>query len=107
ELRRSGVRDAVICPGSRSAPLALAMADALRVHSVIDERSAAFVALGAARASQRPVAVLATSGSAGAHFYPALLEAEAGGVPLIAITAAPPPELPGRGARPTVAQPRP
>ena len=98
ELARSGVRDAVICPGSRSALLALALAERLRARTVIDERSGAFFALGAAKASGRPVAVLSTSGSAGAHFYPALLEAEAAGVPLIAITADRPPELHGWGA---------
>ena len=98
ELARGGVRDAVICPGSRSAPLALALAARLRPHTVIDERSAGFFALGAAKASARPVAVLCTSGSAGAHFYPALLEAEATGVPVIAITADRPPELHGWGA---------
>ena len=98
ELVRAGARDAVICPGSRSAPLALALADRLRPHTVIDERSAAFFALGAAKASGRPVPVLSTSGSAGAHFYPALLEAEATGIPVIAITADRPPELHGWGA---------
>ena len=87
ELALSGVRHAVICPGSRSGPLALALAERVRAHTVVDERSAAFFALGAAKASGRPVAVLSTSGTAGAHFYPALLEAEATGVPVIAITA--------------------
>lgn len=98
ELARGGARDVVICPGSRSAPLALALAERLRAHTVIDERSAAFFALGAAKASGRPVALLSTSGSAGAHFYPALLEAEATGVPIIAVTADRPPELHGWGA---------
>lgn len=98
ELARAGVRDVLICPGSRSAPLALALSERLRAKTVIDERSAAFFALGAAKASGRPVAVLSTSGSAGAHFYPALLEAEAGGIPVIAITADRPPELHGWGA---------
>jgi 2-succinyl-5-enolpyruvyl-6-hydroxy-3-cyclohexene-1-carboxylate synthase len=98
ELARGGARDVVVCPGSRSAPLALALADRLRAHPVIDERSAAFFALGAAKASGRPVALLSTSGSAGAHFYPALLEAEATGVPVIAVTADRPPELHGWGA---------
>jgi 2-succinyl-5-enolpyruvyl-6-hydroxy-3-cyclohexene-1-carboxylate synthase len=60
ELVRSGARDAVICPGSRSGPLALALAARLRAHTVIDERSGAFFALGAAKASGRPVAVLST-----------------------------------------------
>jgi 2-succinyl-5-enolpyruvyl-6-hydroxy-3-cyclohexene-1-carboxylate synthase len=98
ELQRGGVRDAVICPGSRSAPLALALAGRLRAHVVIDERSAGFFALGAAKVSGLPVALLCTSGSAGAHLYPALLEAEASGVPLVAITADRPPELHGWGA---------
>jgi len=98
ELGRAGVREVVICPGSRSAPLALALAERLRAYTVIDERSAAFFALGAAKASGRRVALLCTSGSAGAHFYPALLEAEATGVPLVAVTADRPPELHGFGA---------
>ena len=98
ELARSGVEHAVICPGSRSAPLALALAERLRPSTVIDERSGGFFALGAAKASGHPVALLSTSGSAGAHFYPALLEAEATGVPVIAITADRPPELHGWGA---------
>jgi 2-succinyl-5-enolpyruvyl-6-hydroxy-3-cyclohexene-1-carboxylate synthase len=106
ELFRGGVRDAAICPGSRSGPLALACAERLRAHIVIDERSGAFFALGAARAAGRPAVVLATSGSAGAHFYPAILEAEAAGVPLIALTADRPPELHGFGAPQTLDQQR-
>ena len=106
ELFRGGVRDAAICPGSRSSPLALACAERLRAHTVVDERSAAFFALGAARAAGRPALVLATSGSAGAHFYPAILEAEAAGVPLIALTADRPPELHGFGAPQTLDQQR-
>ena len=98
ELHRGGVREVVIAPGSRSAPLALALAERFQAYTVIDERSAAFFALGAAKAAGRAVAVLSTSGSAGAHFYPALLEAEATGVPVIAITADRPPELHGWGA---------
>ena len=98
ELARAGVEHAVICPGSRSGPLALALAERLTAHTVIDERSGAFFALGAAKISGRPVAVVCTSGSAGAHFYPALLEAEATGVPVIALTADRPPELRGWGA---------
>src|SRR5205807_6524815 len=80
ELARGGVREAVLCPGSRSAPLAISLAARLRAHVVVDERSAGFFALGAAKVTGRPVAVLCTSGSAGAHLYPALLEAEASGV---------------------------
>ena len=110
ELIDGGVREAVVCPGSRSAPLALACLalreQGLQVRSVIDERSAAFVALGAAKATGRPALVLATSGSAGAHFYPALLEAEAFHVPLVALTADRPPELHGWGAPQTMDQQR-
>jgi 2-succinyl-5-enolpyruvyl-6-hydroxy-3-cyclohexene-1-carboxylate synthase len=106
ELKRAGVREAVICPGSRSAPLAMAAATALKACVILDERSAAFFALGAAKVSQRPVVVLCTSGSAGAHFLPAILEAEAGGVPLVAITADRPPELHGFGAPQTFDQQR-
>ena len=108
ELFRGGVREAVVCPGSRSTPLALACAEreGLRLRSVIDERSAAFVALGAAKSTGRPALVLATSGSAGAHFFPALLEAEASRLPLIALTADRPPELHGWGAPQTVDQQR-
>jgi 2-succinyl-5-enolpyruvyl-6-hydroxy-3-cyclohexene-1-carboxylate synthase len=106
ELSRGGVRDAVVCPGSRSSPLALACAELLRTRTAIDERSAAFFALGAARATGRPMLVVATSGSAGAHFYPAILEAEAAGLPLIALTADRPPELHGFGAPQTLDQQR-
>jgi 2-succinyl-5-enolpyruvyl-6-hydroxy-3-cyclohexene-1-carboxylate synthase len=108
ELSRAGVQHVVVSPGSRSAPLALALAEesGVRVHVVLDERSAAFVALGAAKASGRPAAVLATSGSAGAHFLPAVLEAEAAGIPLVAITADRPIELHGFGAPQTVDQQR-
>jgi 2-succinyl-5-enolpyruvyl-6-hydroxy-3-cyclohexene-1-carboxylate synthase len=106
ELRRAGVREAVICPGSRSAPLAVAAAQSFKSCVILDERSAAFFALGAAKISQRPVVVLCTSGSAGAHFFPAILEAEAGGIPLIAITADRPPELHGFGAPQTFDQQR-
>lgn len=104
ELLRAGVREAVVSPGSRSTPLALACAEALRVYTILDERSAAFFALGAARAAGRPVVALATSGSAGAHFYPALLEAEAAGVALVALTADRPPELHGWGAPQSIDQ---
>ena len=106
ELIRGGVREAVICPGSRSTPLALAAAEVLPLRTALDERSGAFLALGAAKALQAPAVVLCTSGSAGAHFYPALLEAEASGIPLIALTADRPPELHGFGAPQTLDQQR-
>ncbi|HWE23026.1 MAG TPA: 2-succinyl-5-enolpyruvyl-6-hydroxy-3-cyclohexene-1-carboxylic-acid synthase [Myxococcales bacterium] len=106
ELCAAGATEAVICPGSRSTPLALACAAdrRLRVRSIVDERSGAFFALGAAKASGRPAIALATSGTAGAHFYPAILEAEASRVPLVAITADRPPELHGFGAPQTIDQ---
>jgi 2-succinyl-5-enolpyruvyl-6-hydroxy-3-cyclohexene-1-carboxylate synthase len=106
ELVRGGVREAVICPGSRSAPLALACAGdpALRVRVVLDERAAGFFALGAAKATGAPSLVVVTSGTAGAHLYPALLEAEAARVPILVCTADRPPELHGWGAPQTLDQ---
>lgn len=88
-LAASGVRDVVISPGSRSTPLVLGFdaEDSLRKHTVIDERAAAFFALGIARAELRPVALLCTSGTAGAHYFPAIIEASQSHVPLVVITA--------------------
>jgi 2-succinyl-5-enolpyruvyl-6-hydroxy-3-cyclohexene-1-carboxylate synthase len=104
-LAASGVRDVIVCPGSRSAPLALAAAASeLRVQAIVDERSAGFFALGLARASGRPAAVLCTSGTAGAHLYPAIIEASMAAVPLIVITADRPGELHGCGAPQTIEQ---
>ncbi|MGX5657504.1 thiamine pyrophosphate-binding protein, partial [Geodermatophilus nigrescens] len=110
ELVRGGVRDAVVAPGSRSAPVALAFAAAeragsLRLHVRIDERTASFLALGLARASGRPVPVLTTSGTATAHLHAAVLEADVTGVPLLALTADRPPELRSTGANQTIEQP--
>ncbi|MFB1480848.1 2-succinyl-5-enolpyruvyl-6-hydroxy-3-cyclohexene-1-carboxylic-acid synthase [Corallococcus sp. RDP092CA] len=108
ELVRGGVRHAVVCPGSRSSPLALACAHTpgLRVWSVIDERSAGFFALGMAKQSRQPVVLVATSGSAGAHFFPAVIEAAMAQVPLVILTADRPLELQGWGAPQTVPQAR-
>ncbi len=106
ELVRGGVRDVVICPGSRSTPLALALRaqPGLRSWVHLDERAGAFFALGAARASRRPVAILVTSGTAAAELLPAIVEAHHGRVPLIALTADRPPELRDRGAPQTIDQ---
>jgi 2-succinyl-5-enolpyruvyl-6-hydroxy-3-cyclohexene-1-carboxylate synthase len=106
ELCAAGASAAAVCPGSRSTPLALACAGEPRlgVRSVVDERSGAFFALGAAKATGKLALVVATSGTAGAHFYPAILEAEASRVPLVALTADRPPELHGFGAPQTLDQ---
>ena len=109
ELVRGGVREAVLAPGSRSAPLALALhaADAagrLRLHVRIDERSAAFLALGLAKASGVPVPVVTTSGTAVLNLHPAVAEASEAGVPLLLLTADRPPELRGAGANQTLDQ---
>jgi 2-succinyl-5-enolpyruvyl-6-hydroxy-3-cyclohexene-1-carboxylate synthase len=100
ELARAGIREAVVCPGSRSTPLALALRahDRIRVRVLLDERSAGFYALGIARTSRRPVVLLATSGTAVVNFAPAVVEASLARVPLLVLTADRPAELRDRGA---------
>src|SRR4051794_39075027 len=100
ELARCGLRYVVTCPGSRNAPLILAVTSDRRLEcvSVIDERSAGYVALGIAKASGRPVAVTCTSGTAAANLMPAVVEAREAAVPLIVLTADRPPELREVGA---------
>lgn len=106
ELARGGVTEAVIAPGSRSAPLALAFAEhpAIRAHVRIDERSAAFVALGLAKTSGRPVPVVCTSGTAAANFHPAVLEAAHTGTRLVVLTCDRPLEARGTGSNQTIDQ---
>jgi 2-succinyl-5-enolpyruvyl-6-hydroxy-3-cyclohexene-1-carboxylate synthase len=106
ELARCGLRHAAIAPGSRSTPLALALwrHPAIEARVFVDERCAAFFALGAAQAEWLPAAVLCTSGSAAANLHPAIVEADEAGVPLIALTADRPPELRGIGAGQTIDQ---
>jgi 2-succinyl-5-enolpyruvyl-6-hydroxy-3-cyclohexene-1-carboxylate synthase len=109
ELARCGLHEVVVAPGSRSTPLAMAFwelerAGRVRLHVRIDERSAAFTALGLAKVSRRPVAVVCTSGTAAANFHPAVIEADESAVPLLVLTADRPPELRGTGASQTVDQ---
>ncbi|MGL4178247.1 MAG: 2-succinyl-5-enolpyruvyl-6-hydroxy-3-cyclohexene-1-carboxylic-acid synthase, partial [Dermatophilaceae bacterium] len=117
ELVRGGVREVVLCPGSRSAPLAYAVLEAeragrLRLHVRVDERSAGFLALGLAKGflgqdglAGPPTAVVTTSGTAVANLHPAVLEAHHAGVPLVVVSADRPHELRGTGANQTTTQP--
>ncbi len=108
ELARSGVANACICPGSRSTPLALLLRrhPAIKVWTHLDERSAAFFALGMAKALREPVVALSTSGTAAVNFAPAVVEAYYARVPLLLLTADRPPELHGVGANQTIDQTR-
>ena len=94
-LARSGLRTAIVCPGSRSTPLTVAFARHPQIEAipVLDERSASFFALGIARRTHQPVVLICTSGSAGANFFPAVVEARESRVPLLILTADRPPEL--------------
>lgn len=111
EMVNGGVRHVVVCPGSRSAPLAYAIAEfeaahpsLLTTHVRIDERSAAFFALGIALNTERPVAVVTTSGTAVGNLLPAAMEANHAAVPLVLVTADRPEELHGTGANQTTVQ---
>ena len=106
ELARCGVEHAVACPGSRNAPILLSLAaeSRIRTWSVLDERSAGFLALGIAKTSGRPVVLTCTSGTAAANFLPAIAEARESRVPLIVLTADRPPELREVGAGQSIDQ---
>ncbi|MEO7371465.1 MAG: 2-succinyl-5-enolpyruvyl-6-hydroxy-3-cyclohexene-1-carboxylic-acid synthase [Ilumatobacteraceae bacterium] len=106
EWVRHGLHHAVIAPGSRSTPMALALADRpdIAVHVFHDERSASFAALGIAMATRFPAVVLCTSGTASTHFHGAVVEAHQSGVPMLVLTADRPPELHGVGAPQTIDQ---
>ena len=101
-----GLTQAFVAPGSRSTPLALALVAHAGINVALfhDERGAAFAALGHGLATERPAVVVCTSGTAGSHFFSAVIEADASAVPLIVCTADRPPELWGRGAPQTIDQ---
>lgn len=103
-LAGAGVRHAVISPGSRSTPLALACADLLETHVIVDERSAAYFALGMARADGVPVVLVCTSGTALGNWMPAVVEANLARVPLLLLSADRPREILGFGANQTMDQ---
>jgi 2-succinyl-5-enolpyruvyl-6-hydroxy-3-cyclohexene-1-carboxylate synthase len=106
ELARCGMRQACTSPGSRSTPLVLSLVreSRIRCFSHIDERCAGFFAVGAAKASGRPVALTCTSGTAAANLTPAVIEAHHARVPLVVLTADRPPELREVGAGQTIDQ---
>lgn len=111
QILEAGITDAVISPGSRNAPLTLALFSAsekglIKLHVRIDERTAAFFALGVAKASKRPVPIVCTSGTAAANYHPAVLEASHSNTPLFVITADRPAELRKTGANQTTEQAR-
>ncbi len=106
ELARGGLKLAVVSPGSRSTPLAVALwrQPEIEVKVIVDERSAGFFGLGAAQASGEPVALLCTSGTALVNYHPAVVEADESAVPLVVLSADRPPELRGIGAGQTIDQ---
>jgi 2-succinyl-5-enolpyruvyl-6-hydroxy-3-cyclohexene-1-carboxylate synthase len=106
ELSRLGVEHVCMAPGSRSTPLTLACAanNKLTKHCHFDERGLGFMALGLAKASNTPVAIITTSGTAVANLYPAIIEASLTRVPLIILSADRPPELLDCGANQAIAQ---
>jgi 2-succinyl-5-enolpyruvyl-6-hydroxy-3-cyclohexene-1-carboxylate synthase len=106
ELAKSGVDAVCVCPGSRSTPLTVALAahEDIRVFSHLDERSAAFFALGRGKRTGTPTPVVSTSGTATANFHPAVIEANQARVPLLVLTADRPPELRDSGANQTIDQ---
>ena len=106
ELVQIGVTEVVVSPGSRSTPMAMVMAEhpGLNIHILVDERSAAFFGLGIAKASGKPVAILCTSGTAAANYFPAIAEANLSRIPLLVITADRPHELRDVGAPQTIDQ---
>ncbi|MFB6143535.1 MAG: 2-succinyl-5-enolpyruvyl-6-hydroxy-3-cyclohexene-1-carboxylic-acid synthase [Halorientalis sp.] len=106
ELTKAGVTAACVAPGSRSTPLTVALAehDGVETFSVLDERSAAFFALGRGRRTGEPTAVVTTSGTAAANLHPAVVEAHQSRVPLLALTADRPAELQDSGANQTIDQ---
>src|SRR2546423_10204574 len=108
ELQRAGVQNVVICPGSRSTPLAMAFAEqpGIRTWMDVDERSAAYFGLGMARQLRQPVALLCTSGTAAANFLPAIVEAKLSHIPLLILTADRPHELRDNGAPQSIDQNR-
>jgi len=102
-VRSLGVDDFCVCAGSRNAPLLAVLADA-RVYSFVDERSAAFFALGRTKRDGKPVAVVTTSGTAAAELLPAAIEAHYSGAPLILVTADRPARFRGTGAPQSIEQ---
>ena len=107
-LAAGGAVRIVVSPGSRSTPLALAaeLHESMQTWVQVDERCAAFFALGMARATQAPVILVATSGSAATHWHPAVIEADQAGIPLLLLSADRPPELQDCGANQTINQTR-